>query len=116
MLLALALVLMFVIRPMVRDTLKSLPARRRRRSWRPRPALPGQLPRTIEEVEGEIEAQLDAAVAARVADRKMPVLQRRVLTMAQGEPENAARLMRWLDQRGWEEQLTWRLRCMLPRA
>ncbi len=63
--------------------------------------MPGQLPRTIEEVEGEIEAQLDAAVAARVADRKMPVLQRRVLTMAQGEPQNAARLMRsWLSESG----------------
>jgi flagellar M-ring protein FliF len=95
-----AMVLMFVVRPIVRDTLKSLPAA-------PTPeltaasGLPGQLPRTIEEVEGEIEAQLDAAVAARVSNRKMPVLQRRVLTMAQGEPQNAARLIRsWLGEGG----------------
>jgi flagellar M-ring protein FliF len=95
-----AMVLMFVIRPIVRDTLKSLPAARPTELHAAQ-GLPGQLPRTIEEVEGEIEAQLDAAVAARVADRKMPVLQRRVLTMAQGEPQNAARLMRsWLSEGG----------------
>ena len=94
------MVLMFGVRPIVRDTLKSLPARQDAGADG-RAGLPGQLPRTIEEVEGEIEAQLDAAVASRVADRKMPVLQRRVLAMAQGEPQNAARLMRsWLSEGG----------------
>ena len=97
--LALLLVFMFGIRPIIRDTLKSLPGAKAAPELQAAQGLPGQLPRTIEEVEGEIEAQLDAAVAARVADRKMPVLQRRVLTMAQGEPQNAARLMRsWLSE------------------
>ncbi len=55
-----------------------------------------QLPRTIEEIEGEIAAQLDAEVAAK-ADRKMPVLTRRIAGLVQAEPEAAARLVRsWL--------------------
>jgi flagellar M-ring protein FliF len=99
--LALLLVFMFGVRPIIRDTMKSLPGAQPAPELQAAQGLPGQLPRTIEEVEGEIEAQLDAAVAARVADRKMPVLQRRVLTMAQGEPQNAARLMRsWLSEGG----------------
>jgi flagellar M-ring protein FliF len=58
---------------------------------------PNQLPRSIEEIEGEIEAQLDAANGGRLPDRRMPVLTRRVLSMAQKEPESAARLVRtWL--------------------
>jgi flagellar M-ring protein FliF len=94
------MVLMFVIRPIVRDTLRTLPAARAPELSASQ-GLPGQLPRTIEEVEGEIEAQLDAAVAARISDRKMPVLQRRVVTMAQAEPQNAARLLRsWLAEQG----------------
>lgn len=56
-----------------------------------------QLPRTIQEIEGEIEAQLDAATAATVADRKMPVLTKRVSGLVQGDAEAAARLVRsWL--------------------
>lgn len=56
-----------------------------------------QLPRTIQEIEGEIEAQLDAEAAARAADRKMPVLTKRVTGLVQSEPEAAARLVRsWL--------------------
>ncbi len=56
-----------------------------------------QLPRTIEEIEGEIEAQLDAAVAAKAADRKMPVLTKRVSGLVQSDAEAAARLVRsWL--------------------
>ena len=90
--------LLFVIRPMVKTTLAAVPKAPELPAGAAA-ALPTQLPRTIEEVEGEIEAQLDAAVAARVADRKMPVLQRRVLSMAQGEPQNAARLLRsWLAE------------------
>jgi flagellar biosynthesis/type III secretory pathway M-ring protein FliF/YscJ len=57
------------------------------------------LPRTIAEVESEIENQLDAAAAEHLADRRMPVLQRRVVSMAQAEPQNAARLVRsWLAE------------------
>ena len=56
-----------------------------------------QLPRTIEEIEGEIEAQLDADAASRGADRKMPVLAKRMSGLVQNEPEAAARLVRsWL--------------------
>jgi flagellar M-ring protein FliF len=99
--LMLAMFFLFVVRPIMRDTMKALPGAKAAPELQAAQGLPGQLPRTIEEVEGEIEAQLDAAVAARVADRKMPVLQRRVLTMAQGEPQNAARLMRsWLSEGG----------------
>jgi len=99
--LALAMFFVFFVRPIVRDTLRALPSAQKSPELSAAQGMPGQLPRTIEEVEGEIEAQLDAAVAARVADRKMPVLQRRVLTMAQGEPQNAARLMRsWLSESG----------------
>lgn len=88
--------LLFVIRPMMKGALAAVP---KAPELPAAAAMPQQLPRTIEEVEGEIEAQLDAAVAARVADRKMPVLQRRVLSMAQGEPQNAARLLRsWLAE------------------
>lgn len=58
---------------------------------------PHQLPRTIEELEGEIEAQLDLQAAARQSDRKMPVLTKRVASLAQKEPDGAARLIRtWL--------------------
>jgi flagellar M-ring protein FliF len=56
---------------------------------------PGQLPRTIEQLEGEIEAQLDSA--ARLADRRRPVLTKRLHGMTQKEPDSAARLVRtWL--------------------
>jgi flagellar biosynthesis/type III secretory pathway M-ring protein FliF/YscJ len=59
--------------------------------------LPAGASKSIEEIEGEIEAQLDAKAAAHLADRKTPVLQRRVTKAVQDEPENAARLVRsWL--------------------
>lgn len=87
----------FAVRPWLRKAMK-VPAAELPQVTE---AQPHQLPRTIEELEGEIEAQLDAAVAARLADRKMPVLQRRVMAMAQAEPENAARLVRsWLAEGG----------------
>ena len=58
---------------------------------------PHQLPRTIEEIEGEIEAQLDAAPAE--ANRRQPVLTRRVTQLASNEPESAAKLVRgWLTE------------------
>lgn len=56
-----------------------------------------QLPRTIEEIEGEIEAQLDAKVASAFADRRVPVLTKRLQGILAKEPEAAARLVRtWL--------------------
>jgi flagellar M-ring protein FliF len=61
--------------------------------------MPQQLPRTIEEIEGEIEAQLDAA--PHEGDRRQPVLTRRVATLANKEPESAAKLVRgWLAEGG----------------
>ena len=59
--------------------------------------MPQQLPRTIEEIEGEIEAQLDAM--PHEGDRRQPVLTRRVATLANKEPESAAKLVRgWLTE------------------
>jgi flagellar M-ring protein FliF len=88
--------ILFVIRPMVRGALKVTQAQLPPAEAQP---LPKQLPRTIEEVEGEIEAELDAKAAERLADRKTPVLQRRVVKAVQDEPENAARLIRsWLAE------------------
>ena len=59
--------------------------------------MPQQLPRTIEEIEGEIEAQLDAM--PNDGDRRQPVLTRRVATLANKEPESAAKLVRgWLTE------------------
>ena len=61
--------------------------------------LPGQLPKTIEEVEQNIEAELDAKLADHLSHRKTPVLQRRVVRAIETEPENAARLVRaWLAE------------------
>jgi len=88
--------IMFVIRPMVRGALRTAQAQLPPSEAQP---LPKQLPRTIEEVEGEIEAELDAKAAERLADRKTPVLQRRVVKAVHDEPENAARLLRsWLAE------------------
>lgn len=92
------LAFLFVVRPIVRRAVAALPA--------PGPAaprlaaaLPQHLPRTVEDLEGEIEAQLDAAVAAKASEhRKLPILAKRLGTMAQKEPDSAARLLRtWLN-------------------
>jgi flagellar M-ring protein FliF len=92
---------LFVLRPMMRTVLVAQPVATPELAAAQMAGVPGQLPRTIQEVEGDIEAQLDAAVAARMTDKKMPVLQRRVVTMAQAEPQNAARLLRsWLAEGG----------------
>jgi flagellar M-ring protein FliF len=62
----------------------------------------GQLPRTIEDLEGEIGAQLDAAVLSlNPENRKMPVLTKRLAALTQTEPDSAAKLMRaWLNEEG----------------
>jgi flagellar M-ring protein FliF len=83
----------FVGRPLVRRALPVASASRVEATVLP----PHQLPRTIEELEGEIEAKLDMEAAARQSDRKMPVLTKRITSLAQKEPESAARLIRtWL--------------------
>jgi flagellar M-ring protein FliF len=90
---------LFVLRPMVRRTLALAPAAAGNAAQISTNKMPQQLPRTIAEVENEIESQLDAAAAEHLADRRMPVLQRRVVSMAQAEPQNAARLVRsWLAE------------------
>ena len=95
-LLVAAIVVFGVVRPAVRRTLGP-------------PAVKGavvvpQLPRTVGEMQGELEAT--EAADAELADdeeppphRRLPVLARRVTTMARKEPENAARLIRsWLGE------------------
>jgi flagellar M-ring protein FliF len=82
-----ALAFFFVGRPLMRRVVDAHPV--------DEPALPRQLPRTIEEIEGEIAAQLDATAVN--ADRRLPVLAKRLTGLAQQDPEVAARLVRtWL--------------------
>jgi flagellar M-ring protein FliF len=86
-----AIAILFVARPLV---LRGLPARPATSEAGP---YAQRLPRTIAEIEGEIEARLDATAAARVGDRRVPVLTRRLASLAENEPENAAKLVRaWL--------------------
>ena len=99
--------LLFVLRPIVRGVFSYAPP-----PPPPPPAtrvetqpLPGQLPKTIEEVEQNIEAELDAKLADHLSHRKTPVLQRRVVRAIETEPENAARLVRaWLPRTKHERQ------------
>ncbi len=93
-LLMVAMVLLLVVRPVI-GRLLTLPASRDHATI----GMPQQLPRTIEEIEGEIEAQLDAM--PHDGDRRQPVLTRRVVTLANKEPESAAKLVRgWLAEGG----------------
>ena len=81
------------VRPVVRHTLAALPP-----AGSDVPELPGQFPRTIQEIEGEIEAKLDAEAETR-RDPKMPILTRRLQEMAGQQPQDAAKLMRaWLSE------------------
>jgi flagellar biosynthesis/type III secretory pathway M-ring protein FliF/YscJ len=85
------MVLLLVVRPMV-GRLLSVPAVEHATIGAPQ-----QLPRTIEELESEIEAQLDAM--PNEGDRRQPVLTRRVASLANKEPESAAKLVRgWLTE------------------
>lgn len=93
------LAVLFVLRPMVRGVFAPAEAPAAPETRVETQPLPGQLPRTIEEVEGDIEAELDAKVARQLADRKTPVLVKRVTKAIEAEPENAARLVRaWMAQ------------------
>jgi flagellar M-ring protein FliF len=59
---------------------------------------PGQHIKTVEELENEIEAQLDSEANDR-ADRRLPVLTKRVTSMSLNEPENIAKLLRtWMNE------------------
>jgi flagellar M-ring protein FliF len=83
--------LLVVIRPAIRRTLAALPA------VVPVPQLPAHLPRTVDDLQGELAAQLEEAESNSVESRKL--LSKRVSTLAQKEPENAARLIRsWLSE------------------
>jgi len=81
-----------VVRPIVKKTLEG-----------PTTALApvgarGMSPRTVADLEGEIEAEIDADVAAKVGDnRRLPVLTKKLVKVAEQEPEHVARLVRsWL--------------------
>ncbi len=93
-LLIVAMVLLLVVRPVV-GRLLAVPSLDH--GQHAAMGMPQQLPRTIEEIEGEIEAQLDAM--PNDGDRRQPVLTRRVATLANREPESAAKLVRgWLTE------------------
>jgi flagellar M-ring protein FliF len=57
-------------------------------------------PRTVGDLEGDLEAQIEATLAQRSSEHvKLPVLTRRLGTLATKEPEHAARLLRmWMSQ------------------
>jgi flagellar M-ring protein FliF len=94
-LLMVAMVLLLFVRPVI-GRLLAVPAIERPHHHAT-VGMPQQLPRTIEEIEGEIEAQLDAL--PNEGDRRQPVLTRRVATLANKEPESAAKLVRgWLTE------------------
>lgn len=78
----------FVLRPMTSRLVVALP------SANAVPALPDQLPRTVQDLEGDLEAELDSVTGTH---RKMPILTKRLTEMTSKSPENAARLLRtWL--------------------
>lgn len=57
-------------------------------------------PRTVADLESEIEAQIDAQAAEKAGEnRRLPVLTRRVSTLAKDEPEQVAKLLRgWIHE------------------
>jgi flagellar M-ring protein FliF len=88
-----AIVLLGFVRPIVKSSLTSAPA------LPSKTAVVGQgLPRTVQDLESHIDAQLQAE-ADQAQPRRLPALTRRVATLTQREPENAARLLRtWLTE------------------
>jgi flagellar M-ring protein FliF len=77
------LAFLFFIRPLMRRVMSQAA---------PAPALAGQLPRTV----AEIEAQLDEKLGEHM---KLPVLTKRVSALTTTEPEHAARLIRmWISE------------------
>lgn len=86
--LALGVLAFFVIgRPLVRRVIEVRPM--------DVASMPRRLPRTVEEIEGELAGQLEAGIVG--GDRRLPALSRKLGSLAQKEPEVAARLVRsWL--------------------
>jgi len=84
------LALLFVIRPMMRSVLPAKVAS---------PSIGATVQaKTVQEIEAEIDAQLEASMGTAVSKR-LPALTRKASTLAEKEPENAARLLRaWLTE------------------
>jgi flagellar M-ring protein FliF len=88
------LTFLFVVRPLMR---KGGAARSPLPQVREVMPVQGQLPKTVEQLQGEIEAEIEAAEAQAGQPRKLTVLSKRLAANAQKEPESAARLIRaWL--------------------
>jgi flagellar M-ring protein FliF len=90
--------LLFVVRPM---TKRVTAARPRAAAAAATPAIgAGSRPRTVAELTSEIDAEMDAALAAQVGEgRRLPVLTRRAVGIAQKEPANTAKLIRsWMAE------------------
>jgi flagellar M-ring protein FliF len=90
--------LLFIVRPLMKRAVV-VPAKKMEPAAAVVPAAPpGQHIKTVEELENEIEQQLDSAANER-ADRRLPVLTKRVTTMSMNEPENIAKLLRtWMNE------------------
>jgi len=93
--------LLFIVRPLMKSAVGE---KKKTTDLAPPPpdvvpaAPPGQHIKTVEELESEIEQQLDSAANER-ADRRLPVLTKRVTTMSLNEPENIAKLLRtWMNE------------------
>ena len=88
-----AFVLLFFVRPLLARA-----GVRQKAEGEPALLAAGQPLKTVADMESEIEKQLDAATVDP-ADRKLPVLTRRVTTMSLNEPENIAKLLRtWMGE------------------
>jgi flagellar M-ring protein FliF len=96
---AIALVaLLFVVRPLVAGVGGRVAARADIGTPALVRTVDGKPVKTVADMENEIERQLDAA-AIEGADRKLPVLTKRVAHMSMNEPENIARLLRtWMNE------------------
>lgn len=93
-LLVVLLLVFAVIRPVVKRTFgpAALAAERS-------PVVVSQSPRTVAEMEGDMDAELLDAGTPDAQARRLPALTRRVMKLAQQEPDSAARLVRtWLSE------------------
>jgi flagellar M-ring protein FliF len=89
------LAFLFVVRPLMSMS----PGKRTSPLPQVSEVLPQQLPRTVEQLQAQLEQELQAAEAEAGQPRKMTVLTKRLTTIAQKEPESAARLVRtWLAE------------------
>ena len=90
--------LLFVVRPMTKRRRRGAAegGSRRGHCRHDRSSAPAHRRR----VESEIDAEMDAALAAKAGEgRRLPVLTRRAVGIAQKEPENTAKLIRsWMAE------------------